>query len=102
MSQYVAFMRAINVGGHGSVKMTDLRDVFTAAGCKNVTTYIQSGNVLFDSNERSIPAILRNLRVTLRKLLADEPDVILRTAGEIDAILARNPFKKVRAGQDVK
>src|SRR5437867_1306095 len=95
-------MRAINVAGHASVKMTDLRAVFTAAGCRNVTTFIQSGNVLFDSPERGIPAILRKLRGHLRQLLGDEPDVILRTVEEIDALVARAPFKKVRAGVAVK
>ncbi len=43
MKRYVAFIRAINVAGHASVRMSDLRDAFTAAGCKGVRTYIQSG-----------------------------------------------------------
>jgi len=102
VSQYVAFMRAINVAGHASVRMTDLRAVFAAAGCRNVTTFIQSGNVLFDSPERGIPAVLRRLRGHLRQLLGDEPDVLLRTVGEIDALVAGAPFRKVRAGVAVK
>jgi len=95
-------MRAINVAGHASVRMTDLRAVFAAAGCRNVTTYIQSGNVLFDSPERGMAAILRKLRGRLRELLGDEPDVLLRTVGEIDALVAGAPFRKVRAGAAVK
>jgi uncharacterized protein (DUF1697 family) len=102
VSQYVAFMRAINVAGHQSVRMTDLRNVFSAAGCRNVTTFIQSGNVLFDSPGRGIPAILRKLRSHLRRLVGDEPDVFLRSTAEIGAMMARAPFKKVRAGADVK
>jgi uncharacterized protein (DUF1697 family) len=102
VSQYVAFMRAINVAGHASVRMTDLRAVFTAAGCRNVTTVIQSGNVLFDSPERGIPALLRKLRGHLRQLLGDEPDVLLRTFREIDALVASAPFRKHRAGAAVK
>jgi uncharacterized protein (DUF1697 family) len=82
--------------------MTDLRAVFSAAGCRNVTTYIQSGNVLFDSSERGVPAILRRLRGQLRQILGDEPDVILRTVGDIDAIVARAPFTRYRAGAAVK
>jgi uncharacterized protein (DUF1697 family) len=102
VSQYVAFMRAINVAGHASVRMTDLRAVFTAAGCRNVTTFIQSGNVLFDSPGRGIPAILRMLRGRLRELLGDEPDVLLRSVKEIDALVASAPFRKHRAGAAVK
>ena len=98
MSQYVAFMRAINVAGHASVRMADLRAVFTAAGCRNVTTVIQSGNVLFDAPGRSVPAILRALRGRLRELLGDEPDVLLRSAEEIDALVGSAPFRRHRAG----
>jgi len=47
MTPYVAFIRAINVAGHASVRMSDVRDAFVAAGCKDVRTYIQSGNVMF-------------------------------------------------------
>ena len=102
MSQYVAFMRAINVAGHASVRMSDLRGVFAAAGCRNVTTFIQSGNVLFDSPERGIPTILRSLRGHLRRLVGDEPDVLLRTAEEVTGLLACAPFRKIRAGAGVK
>jgi len=102
VSQYVAFMRAINVAGHASVRMTDLRGVFAAAGCRNVTTFIQSGNVLFDSPERGIPTILRNLRGHLRRLVGDEPDILLRTAEEVAGLLASAPFRKIRAGTGVK
>ena len=102
MSQYVAFMRAINVAGHASVRMTDLRAVFTAAGCRSVATFIQSGNVLFDAPGRSVPVILRALRGRLRELLGDEPDVLLRTADEIDALVASAPFRGHRAGATSK
>jgi uncharacterized protein (DUF1697 family) len=44
MERYVAFVRAINVGGHASVRMADLKDAFAAAGCKGVRTYILAGD----------------------------------------------------------
>ena len=50
--KYVAFLRAINVGGHAIIKMTDLKKMFEFAGLENVQTYIQSGNVIFESEER--------------------------------------------------
>ena len=47
--KYVAFLRAINVGGHAIIKMTDLKKMFESAGMENVQTYIQSGNVIFET-----------------------------------------------------
>lgn len=49
MQEYVAFLRGINVGGKGLIKMADLKDCLTIHGLQKVTTYIQSGNVLFSS-----------------------------------------------------
>lgn len=49
MTAYVAFLRAINVGGRTLIKMSDLRDAFAAAGCRDVTTYIQSRNAMFNA-----------------------------------------------------
>ena len=54
MTTYVAFIRGINVGGHNKLPMTDLRQVLKSNGFKNASTYIQSGNVLFESDEFSL------------------------------------------------
>ena len=51
MTKYVAFLRAINVGGHTIIKMADLKQIFESLGLENVQTYIQSGNVIFESDE---------------------------------------------------
>ncbi len=64
MHHYVAFMRAINVAGHASVRMSDVRDAFAAAGCRKVRTYLQSGNVIFESPPREAAAILRKVQRT--------------------------------------
>ncbi len=58
MTTFVALIRGINVGGKRRVAMADLRDVCTAAGADGVTTYVQSGNVVFTHRSRS-PATLR-------------------------------------------
>jgi uncharacterized protein (DUF1697 family) len=102
MSQYVAFLRAINVGGHAVVKMSDLRDAFAAAGCKGVRTYIQSGNVIFDSWAGDQAAILQRVRVKLRNLFGTEPDILFRTVREIESIVRRTPFKDFAAEPDIK
>ena len=75
---HVAFLRAVNVGGRGLVKMTDLQKAFTAAGAKNVRTVIASGNVIFDA-----PAALGPIRDRILKkvgaLLGAEPVIVFRT-----------------------
>ena len=49
--KYIAFLRAVNVGGHNKIKMDDLKKLFISLGYKNVETVIQSGNVIFEARE---------------------------------------------------
>ncbi|MEM5621630.1 DUF1697 domain-containing protein [Bacillus thuringiensis] len=51
MAIYIALLRGINVGGHKVIKMADLKRVFESIGLKQVKTYIQSGNIVFESEE---------------------------------------------------
>lgn len=102
MHHYVAFMRAINVAGHARVRMSDVRDAFAAAGCRKVRTYIQSGNVIFESPAREAAAILRKVQRTLRHALDEEPDIVWRTLREIEELVGTAPFKDVEAGSGVK
>ena len=102
MTRYVAFLRAINVGGHAVVKMTDLRDAFTAAGCKNVRSLIASGNLLFEAPASSVEALVRRIQGKLRGLLGEEPGLFLRTMREIERLVASAPFKRFEAKPRVK
>ena len=89
---HVAFLRAINVGGRAVVKMTALKKAFERAGCKNVRTFIASGNVLFDAPAK-LPTTLRTgISRELVKLFGKPPGVCYRTLAEIDALIAANPF----------
>jgi uncharacterized protein (DUF1697 family) len=51
MTSYVALLRGINVGGHNKLPMQDLRDILATLGCKDIKTYIQSGNAVFRSDD---------------------------------------------------
>jgi uncharacterized protein (DUF1697 family) len=93
LSTYVAFLRAINVGGHALVKMDALCGAFTAAGCRHVRSYIQSGNVIFESS-LSEQGIHRKLQAKLGTLLETEPGIFLRTFDEISELVKRDPFAK--------
>jgi uncharacterized protein (DUF1697 family) len=99
---YIAFLRAINVAGHAVVKMTDLKDTFAAAGCCNVRTYIQSGNVVFDCPSGTPAATFNKVRKKLRELIGGDPCVIFRTVEDVQAIVKSAPFKAFDAEPLVK
>ena len=90
MSRRVAFLRAINVGGH-TVKMDRLRELFESLGFQNVETFIASGNVLFDATGARAP-LERRIEAHLRKELGYEVATFIRTLPELEAVLAYEPF----------
>ena len=91
MTRYVAFLRAINVGGH-VVKMDALRRLFEEWGGAEVATFIASGNVVFDSSRRSAPVAERSIEDHLRRALGYPVVTFLRTIPELAAIAAHAPF----------
>ncbi len=99
-NKHVAFLRGINVGGRGVLKMQDLARMFTSAGCENVKTYIQSGNVVFEARAGDLHRPHRTIEKQLRDRLGVEVKVVLRTSREIENLMRLDPFKK--AGRDPK
>jgi uncharacterized protein (DUF1697 family) len=102
MIKYVALLRGINVGGNKLIKMADLSRIFASLGLKNVKTYIQSGNVLFESAKSDPVALTEHIEKGLRAAVGFEVPVVLRTVAEIEAIAKLNPFSKVKADADAK
>ncbi len=101
MRKYVALLRGINVGGRSIVKMSDLKRTFVSAGCKQVSTYIQSGNVIFDAPQGEAATISR-IQAKLCDLLGSDATVLFRYFRELEALVKRAPFKGIKAGADVK
>jgi uncharacterized protein (DUF1697 family) len=89
--RYVAFLRAINVGGR-VVKMQELRRVFEGWGGANVETFIASGNVVFETSKRSPAAAERSLEDHIRTALGYPVVTFLRTLPELAAAAACAPF----------
>jgi uncharacterized protein (DUF1697 family) len=91
MQAFIALLRAVNVGGTGKLPMTELKTMCEAVGCKSVRTYIASGNVVFQSGKTEA-----QVKAALEKALtayAGKPvGVMVRTAAEMAAVLAANPF----------
>ena len=91
MPKYVAFLRAINVGGH-TVKMDHLRSLFEALGFANVETFIASGNVIFDSASKSTRALERKIENHLQESLGYAVATFIRSTSELAAIAQYKPF----------
>ena len=89
--RYVAFLRAINVGGH-VVKMDRLRQIFELLPIRNVSTLIASGNVLFESAAAAIH-LEASIELQLRKHLGYPVATFIRTIPELQQIVARDPFE---------
>ena len=102
MIKYVAFLRGINVGGHKLIKMEELSRIFTSLGCKNVKTYIQSGNVIFETSASDSKALTKKIEKELLDIFGYEATVFLRTMAEVEDMLDQNPFKKFKSSAKVK
>ncbi|MFI6446535.1 DUF1697 domain-containing protein [Kitasatospora sp. NPDC050543] len=98
---YIAFLRAINVGGR-TVKMERLRALFEELGLGGVRSYIQSGNVFFTSTEQDRAALTRRIEDHLAAGLGYPVPVMLRTVEEIERLLAAEPFTGIEATPDVR
>lgn len=91
MTQYFAFLRAINVGGR-NIKMDQLRQIFTDMGFAHVETFIASGNVIFDSSESNRKALEQTIEAGLQDALGYRVDTFLRTLQDLKDILEYEPF----------
>jgi uncharacterized protein (DUF1697 family) len=92
MVRIVAFLRGINVGGR-TVKKEILQETFTALGFGNVSTYKQSGNVVFDTKNADEKDQTAKIEDKLKETLGYDVPVFLRTIPELKAIIASEPFK---------
>lgn len=89
---YVALLRGVNVGGKHKLPMANLVRVFQDAGCTNVRTYIQSGNVVFESPPTTIESVSSNIEETLLKKMGFNVPIVIRTAAELAEVARSNPF----------
>lgn len=98
MKAYVGLLRAVNVGGTGNLPMTELKSMCDAAGFKSARTYIASGNVVFKSSltEAKVKAALE---AALADYAGKPVEVLVRTAEEMAAVLANNPFPEMPANR---
>ena len=96
MVTYIALLRAVNVGGYGKLSMAEFRKLLEGLGFKNVQTYIQSGNAVFDATG---PArkVCAAIVAGLEKLMGARVDVMIRTHDDLTRLIAANPFAQEAA-----
>jgi uncharacterized protein (DUF1697 family) len=91
MGRYVALLRGINVGGNNLVKMTELKRCFEALGFGDVVTYIQSGNVLFESGDEQPAMLADRIETALSERFGYQARIVLRSHAEMRSIVAEAP-----------
>jgi uncharacterized protein (DUF1697 family) len=97
---YLALLRAVNVGGKNKLPMKVLVEICKEAGCKNVRTFIQSGNVIFDATPRGWAQLPGKIAALIADRFGYRTPVIMRSLNQIADVVANNPFLKQGGGEE--
>jgi uncharacterized protein (DUF1697 family) len=92
MSIYIALLRGINVSGYNKIKMADLKDSLSSLDIKNIQTYLQSGNVIFESSISTISELERQIKVKILKDFRYEIPVLVLTKESLNKVFKNNPL----------
>ncbi|HTA26422.1 MAG TPA: DUF1697 domain-containing protein, partial [Bacteroidia bacterium] len=95
METIISILRGINVSGKNKIPMAELKVLYEKAGFKNVTTYIQSGNVVFSADKKEINTLSEKIQQLIFKKYGFTVPVIIRTVDEIESVIKKNPLLKV-------
>lgn len=98
MATLIALLRGINVGGNSLLPMTELREICSGLGFLNVCTYIESGNIIFESDLRE-EKVLKLLENALQAKKEKHIAVIIRSPYELESVISNNPFPNAKPNQ---
>jgi uncharacterized protein (DUF1697 family) len=102
VTRYVALLRAINVAGHARVEMRRLCDLFTRCGCVDAQTYIQSGNVIFETADEDCTELFERIRSRIWSLTGEQSSVVFRSARQVQSLVKAGPFKAFESDPTLK
>jgi uncharacterized protein (DUF1697 family) len=85
-------LRGVNVGGNNLIKMDALKALCVSLKLKDPQTYVQSGNVIFRTEEKDMAKLTKRIQSAIEREVGFRPDVILRTLSELKEAIAQNPF----------
>ena len=100
MQTYIAMLRGINVSGHRKVPMAELKQLLKGLHFRNVRTYIQSGNVVFETENINLAEIATQIEQAIAQQYGFEVPVLLRTPEELRQAIASNPFRSENSQPD--
>jgi uncharacterized protein (DUF1697 family) len=93
MIKYISLLRGINVSGQKKIKMTELKELYESLKFSNVNTYIQSGNVVFCSNEKDVKKIQKQIEQKIDAVYNFSVPIIILTANKLKKIISDLPLK---------
>jgi uncharacterized protein (DUF1697 family) len=96
MKTYISLLRAINVGGQNAIRKNELLELYQALGYAEVVTYLQSGNVIFNSIEENAQKVAGDIEAKLKQTFDSDIAVVVRDAPYFQEILANNPYLKIK------
>jgi uncharacterized protein (DUF1697 family) len=102
MAVIVSMLRGVNLGSHNRIKMEALRALYQSLKLREAQTYVQSGNVIFRTDERDLVRLAKRIENGIARKFGFRCDVIVRTASELRDVIARNPFAKRRGMEPSK
>jgi uncharacterized protein (DUF1697 family) len=89
--KYLVLLRGLNVGGKNVLRMADLKRCLEQNGFSHVSTYIQSGNVIFDSEAKDVAQLTRKVQKALSKTCGYDSAIVLKSRDQLQAVVARAP-----------
>lgn len=101
MTIYILFLRGINVGGKNPLPMKELVAVLEGLGSQKVNTYIQSGNAVFESRDKDVSRLSREISAEIKKRRGFEPHVLLLKLKDLERAITENPFPEAETDPQV-
>lgn len=101
-STYIALLRGINVSGHHKVPMADLKSEMNKLGFENITTLLNTGNVIFESKEASAELLEEQISTHLEDVFAFPIPVMLRNSERYKALIEADPFKDIEVKKETR
>ena len=92
MTTFISMLRGINVGGQKQVRMADLKNMYESLEFGNVQTYVQSGNVVFDSQEMDVSILRQTIEAQIEAVFGFSLPVLIRTGGDFRRVIESHPF----------
>jgi uncharacterized protein (DUF1697 family) len=97
MKVIISMLRGVNLGAHKRIKMDELKALYQSLKLCDPQTYVQSGNVIFKTDEKDIAVLAKRIEKAIEKKFGFGCDVVLRTTAELRNVVAKNPFANRRS-----